>query len=213
MLKVKQFTFNPFGENTYLIIDKETGYAVLVDPGMFNQRERDEFDNYVGGNDLKIQQIVNTHLHLDHCFGDNYVRDRYGVKIYASVSDAPLGEQVPAQGLKFGLKIQPEAVRIDEPLKDGDIIKIGDCGLHVIEVPGHSPGGIALYCPQGKFVLTGDSLFRGSIGRTDLPGGDHSLLVKSVKDKLFSLPDDTRVLPGHEGMTTIGEEKKFNPFV
>lgn len=213
MLKVKQFTFNPFGENTYLIVDKESGDAILVDPGMFNQRERDEFDNYVKDNNIKIQQIVNTHLHLDHCFSDNYVRDKYGVKISGSLSDAPLGEEVPVQGLRFGLKAQSEAVHIEVPLKDGDVIKIGESEFHVIEVPGHSPGGIALYCPQGKFVLTGDSLFRGAIGRTDLPGGNHPQLVKSVTDKLLSLPDDTRVLPGHEGMTTIADEKKYNPFL
>lgn len=213
MLKVKQFVFNMFGVNTYLVIDSDTREAAVIDPGMYTDAERSEFDDYVKSNDLKIVELINTHLHLDHCFGDNYVRDRYGVKVSANVGDAFLGETLSDQMRRFGGKGQLDGVSIDVSLKDGDVIKVGGGELHVIETPGHSPGGICLYCPQGKFLIAGDTLFRGGVGRTDLPGGDGRALVSSIRNKLFTLPDDTNVLPGHDRFTTIGQEKRSNPYV
>lgn len=213
MLKVKQFCFNPFAENTYLIYDADTRDGVVVDPGMWNSKERDQFDKYVTDNSVVIKQIINTHLHVDHCFGANYVRDRYGVNVSANIGETPLGEMVAEQGRRFGIHSGLDTVTIDVHLKEGDVIKVGDSELHVIEVPGHSPGGIALYCPQAKFVITGDSLFHGAIGRTDLMGGDMHALVNNIKEKLLKLPDDTAVLPGHEDFSTIGDEKKFNPYL
>ena len=211
MLKVKQFQFNMFGENTYLVYDDSTLDAAVVDPGMFTDSERDEFDKYVGDNRLHIIQIINTHLHLDHCFGDNYVRDRYGVKVAANVGDAPLGLDLGAQIRRFGGRGDMPGVHIDVELTDGDVIHIGNGELKVIATPGHSQGGICLYCAEDHFLLSGDTLFRRSIGRTDLDGGNGRQLVESIRGKLFTLPDDTVVLPGHDRPTTIGEEKKFNP--
>ena len=213
MLKIKQFVFNMFGVNTYLITDKDTGDTAVIDPGMIDAAEKREFDDYVSANNLKITQIINTHLHLDHCFGDNYVRDKYGVKVAANINDQPLGDDIPAQMARFGGSIKADPVKIDVALKDGDIIKIGDSELRVITTPGHSPGGISLYSAEGGFLISGDTLFRFGVGRTDLPGGDHNTLIKSIREKLMTLSDDTKVLPGHDRFSTIADERHHNPYI
>lgn len=214
MLTIKQFIFNPFGESTYVVYDQASKQAIVVDPGMTDSGERAQFDRYIEDNGLKLTGIVNTHLHLDHCFGANYVKDKYGVPVKAHAADAPLGAAVPVQARRFGLgKVAADSVSIDVPLADGDTINLGDDKLEVIHVPGHSPGGIALYSPDGKFVIAGDSLFKGSIGRTDLEGGDHATLVNAVRKRLLTLPDDTLVLSGHGEPTTIGREKLSNPYL
>lgn len=216
MLKVHQLVFNPFEENTYILADTESGKAAVVDPGMLYEKERRAFDRYVTDNNLEITQIINTHLHLDHCVGISHVKSHYGAKLAASSNDASLGDHVMEQAANFGLSLPDElskAVSIDIPLKDGDTISIGNNTLLVITVPGHSQGGIALYDAKDGFVVTGDSLFRGSIGRTDLPGGNHPQLVNSVRDKLLTLPPDTLVYPGHGPMSTVALELSTNPFV
>lgn len=213
MLKIKQFVFNMFGVNTFVVSDPDTKEAVVIDPGMFTSAERKEFDDYIESNSLKVIQIINTHLHLDHCFGDNYVRDKYGVKVSANVGDATLGADLGQQIRRFGGRGEMPSVSIDVELREGDIIKVGSGELQVIETPGHSKGGICLYCKDGKFLISGDTLFRGGIGRTDLEGGDQRELTESIRKKLFKLPDDTAVLPGHERFTTIGDEKRSNPYV
>lgn len=215
MLKVKQFTFNPFGESTFVVSDEATGEALVVDPGMTGPAEQRRLDNYISDNGLKVTGVVNTHMHLDHCFGDSYVRDRYGVKVHAHPADAPLGQSLGEQARRFGMVGAgvDEAMPIDVPLSDGDTIALGDDRLEVLHVPGHSPGGIALYSPSGRFVLAGDSLFAGSVGRTDLPDGDMPTLLDAVRDKLLNLPDDTLVLPGHGEPTTVGRERRSNPFL
>ena len=215
-MNIKRFTFNPFGESTYLVWDVPTGCAAVVDPGMSNSAEERMFDRFAQNNSLTITQIINTHLHLDHCWGNNYVKNRYGVSTAANLEDSFLSERVAQQARMFGLggddgDFQP--VAIDTELKDGDTISIGESNLQVLAVPGHSPGSIALYDPVGGFVIVGDALFRGAIGRTDLPGGDYKTLSASIRNKLFALPDKTIVYPGHEATTTIGIEKKTNPYV
>lgn len=215
MIKVKQFCFNPFAVSTFVVSDSESGDAVAIDPGMINSRERKEFDTYIADNHLNLQQIVNTHLHLDHCFGDNYVSDKYGVKIAAHPADASLGLKLGEQARRFGLKLEGDAgkVDIDVPLADGDTITVGQYKLHVLYVPGHSPGSIALYSPEGAFVISGDTLFHRSIGRTDLEGGDLRTLQRSIADKLMTLPGSTRVLPGHDKFTTVDDERRSNPYI
>ena len=141
------------------------------------------------------------------------MRDKYGVKVAANVGDAPLGADLGAQIRRFGGRGAMDSVTIDVPLKDGDIIKVGSGELKVIETPGHSKGGICLYCETGKFLISGDTLFRGGVGRTDLEGGDARQLTDSIRTKLVTLPDDTAVLPGHDRFTTIGDEKRSNPYV
>ena len=213
MLVVKLFVFNPFGETTYIIYNKESKEAIVVDPGMGDADERSEFDKFVEENGLKIQGVVNTHLHLDHCFGANYVKDRYGVPVCAHTADAFLGTNIDEQARKFGMRFRASDVIIDAPLQDGDTIELGGDSLQVIHTPGHSPGGICLYSAKDKFLIAGDTLFAGSIGRTDLPGGDMNQLIGSIRRRLLTLPGDTRVYPGHGLSTTIDEERARNPFL
>lgn len=215
MLKIKQFVFNPFGENTFVVYDSESLEAMIVDPGMTASREQAELDRFISDNKLKVVELVNTHLHLDHCFGDNYVRDKYGVKVKAGVADAFLGKSLGEQARRFGINVSgnDSTVEIDAELKEGDIVKLGSYDFVVLEVPGHSPGSIALYCASAGVVFVGDVLFRGSIGRTDLEGGNHSELLKNIREKLLTLPDNTIVAPGHMEPTTIGQEKTGNPFL
>lgn len=210
MLKVEQFVFSYFEENTYLVIDEATNDAAVIDPGMMNEREQKIFDETVVRLGVRISQIINTHLHLDHCFGLNYVKTRYGVPAKAHEKDIVLGKIVPQQFAMFGLKPVSDSVEIDVALKDGDIIDIGESRLKVIHVPGHTEGGIVLYDEADGLLFSGDTLFRNSIGRTDLPGGSQMAIVKSLRDRIYRLPDNVKVLPGHGEYTTIGYEKTHN---
>lgn len=214
MLNIKQFVFNPFEENTYLVSDSATGDAIVIDPGMNTAEECARFEDYIKEKGLHLKEIVLTHMHLDHCFGVNRLHRSTGAPVAASPADAILGVSIVGQAARFGMYLpENEAVRASVDLADGNEVHFGEESLKVIAVPGHSPGGLALYSSTGKVVFTGDSLFRRSIGRTDLPGGDARTLVNSVRDRLLTLPDDTLVLPGHGPSTTIGEEKLGNPFV
>lgn len=214
MLQIKQFAFNPFGVSTFVVYDPDTHDALVVDPGMVTARERSLFDNFIEAHQLKVEQIINTHLHLDHCFGDNYVRDKYGVKVAANVLDAPLGRDIARQGAEFGIVLDnAESVEIDVPLTEGDTVTVGNYKLNVLHVPGHSPGSIVLYCPEANVAIVGDVLFRGAVGRTDLEGGDHRLLIDGINAKLLTLPDQTMVLPGHGQATSIKSEKATNPYL
>ena len=215
MLKIRQFAFNFFGESTFVAYDSDSLEAIVIDPGMFDAAEREFFDRYIEENKLKITQIVNTHLHLDHCFGDNYVRDRYSVKIAASPADAFLGATLEEQTRKYIVdgEFDSRSVEIDNHLHEGDIVPVGQYQFNVIEVPGHSPGGIVLYCPEYSCAFVGDSIFYGSIGRTDLPGGDAKTLIEYIRTKILSLPDKTQLFPGHDRMTTVGREKTSNPYL
>lgn len=214
-MKVKQFVFNPFGVSTFIIYDSESKTAIAIDPGMLNSAEQKEFDSYIAENNLKLTQIVNTHLHLDHCFGNNYVRDKYGIKVAAHPDDAFLGNSLVEQASRFGIRLTGNDTKagIDIELKDGDNIKVGAHTLKVLHVPGHSPGSIALYSTEGGFVIGGDVLFKGSIGRTDLQGGNLDTLLDSIHSRLMTLPDSTNVLPGHDRFTTIGAERATNPYI
>ena len=211
MIRVKQFEYSIFEVHTYLAIDIDTNEAAVIDPAMDGKDEEDNFDKYVADNGIKITQIINTHLHLDHCFGFDYVKSKYGVVAKAHPLDAFLGNKQDEQRRMFGLPPTGTKIAIDVDLKDGDEIQVGNSTLKVIHVPGHSPGGIALYCKEGKVLFSGDSLFQGSIGRTDL-WGDYNALISNIKTKLFTLPDNTLVLPGHGPHTTIGQEKATNPY-
>ncbi len=213
-MNLKKFVFNPFAENTYVVWDETTGDAVVIDPGMSNTREQQLFDRFITETGLDLRQIVNTHLHLDHCWGNNYIRDRYGATIAASEADAFLSARLAEQAMMFGVDSSDIApVHIDTAISDDDKICFGNSGLTVLSVPGHSPGSIALYSPSDSLILVGDTLFRGSIGRTDLPGGSYKTIKESIVSRLFPLPDTTTVYPGHEASTTIGYEKEFNPYI
>lgn len=212
-MKVVKFQFSLFGINTYLVIDDSTKDCAVIDPGMMDDEEREALDNYIVRNDLRVTHIINTHLHLDHCVGDAWSKRKYGVPVYAHEGDLPFGNRVQQQARGFGIVAPLENAEITSFLKDGEVIKIGDGELKVIHVPGHSPGSVALYDAKGGYVIAGDALFSGSIGRTDLAGGNHQQLIDSIKGKLLTLPTDTVVYPGHGPATTIGREAIGNPFL
>lgn len=212
-LKVSRFVFNMFSENTYVVYDPSTLEAVVVDPGMVDEQEQQAIDGFIERNRLKVTQLVNTHMHLDHIFGNPHIMARYGVKTAASPEDAFLGETLSAQTGRYHIRGVADRVGVDVPLRDGDTLKVGAVELKVLAVPGHSPGGLALYDAEDGWVITGDSLFQGSVGRTDLPRGDMATLVDAIQRKLLTLPDDTVVLPGHGPETTIGNEKRYNQFL
>ncbi len=213
MLNITTLTFGLFGVNTYVVWNQATREAVVIDPGMMYERENQALEMFVADNMLEVRQVINTHLHVDHIFGNRYVTSRYGVRSAAGEDDAFLGEQAAAQARMFSLPVSLEPVVVDEYLSNDE--KIDICGeeVTVLAVPGHSPGSIALYFPTSGWVITGDALFAGSIGRTDLIGGNQSVLLRSIREKLLTLPPSTVVYPGHGGPTTIGEESESNPYV
>lgn len=213
MLRVKQFTFSNFGVNTYLLIDAATSEAAVVDAAMQTERERQEFDHYAESHNIRLVQIINTHMHLDHCFGANYVKGKYGVKLAANLNDAILGRQFAQQCARFGMPALGGAVEIDVPIADGDIVSVGESRLLVIATPGHTPGGVCLYDEADNLLFVGDTLFKGSVGRTDLPGGDHQQLIDSIRSRLLTLPDKTTVFPGHDRLTNLYNERRFNPYI
>jgi glyoxylase-like metal-dependent hydrolase (beta-lactamase superfamily II) len=213
MLHIKAFQFNMFGENTYVVWNSASGEATIIDPGMINAKEEARLDTFITDNKLTVKQLICTHMHIDHIFGVAHVRKHYGVELKASHGDAFLGKQAPAQVRMFGLHNEVEPVEPDLELNDGDTIDLCGETVTVSSLPGHSPGSIILYFPISKWVLTGDVLFHGSIGRTDLIGGNHSQLINGIHNKLMTLPDETTVYPGHGEPTTIGTEKQINPYV
>lgn len=212
-MKVSIFNFALFGINTYLIYDEATGEAAVIDPGMISDEERHALVQCIERRSLRVTHLINTHLHIDHVAGNRFVMDKYKVVVEAHAADEPLGKRMDLQADMFHLPFTPDGAEISLYLKEGDEIHLGAGVLKVIHVPGHSPGSIALYSPQDRFIITGDILFQGSVGRTDLPGGSHAQLIEGITGKLLTLPPDTVVYPGHGPATTIGEEKKHNPFL
>lgn len=212
-MKIAIFQFSLFGINTYVVYDPATLCCAIIDPGMLGLQEEKAMTDFIGKNQLKVTHIINTHLHLDHAVGNNFLKDTYKVPILAHKDDEPLGERMQQQAYMFGINENFKGVEISDYLTDGEIIKIGDDELKVISVPGHSPGSVALYDKKDGFLIAGDALFKGSIGRTDLPGGNHTQLLSSIKDKLFTLPKNTVVYPGHGPATTIGDEMRLNPYL
>ena len=212
-MQVAIFQFSLFGINTYLIFDPDSKECVVVDPGMSSPEEEKAIENFIAEKGLNLTQIINTHLHIDHVAGIPFLQEKYGAPILAHEGDKKLGEKIWQQAQAFGLNMPLQEITVTQYLNDGDKIKIGNGFLEVISVPGHSKGSVALYDPQDKFLISGDALFKGSIGRTDLPGGNYRELIESIDSRLLSLPDDTVVFPGHGPSTTIGEEKHSNPFL
>lgn len=212
-MKIAKFEFSLFGINTYVVYDPESKECAVIDPGMINEEEENALSNFIKRNGLKVEHIINTHLHIDHAVGAKYAQSIFHKPLEAHKDDVFLGERLQQQAEMFGINEKIEDVSVNIYLKDGDTIKIGEGKLKVLHVPGHSPGSIALYDKDGGFVITGDALFEGSVGRTDLPGGNGEQLIKSIKEKLLALPDSTIVYPGHGGHTTIGRERAVNPFL
>lgn len=212
-MKIARFEFSLFGINTYVVFDPVTKDCAIIDPGIVTDEERHAMKGFIESNGLHVVDVINTHLHIDHAIGNAWTERTFGVRASAHKADLPLGERMMQQAMMFGLPQEIENVSVAKELKEGDIIRIGDGKLKVIHVPGHSPGSIALYDEDDRFLISGDALFANSIGRTDLPGGNHRQLIDSIKNKLLPLPDDTVVYPGHGPATTIGKEKRSNPYL
>lgn len=212
-MKIKQIQNNPFQENTYVMWDEATMEAAIVDCGALFPQEEEKIETFVNENNLKIKYILNTHLHLDHCFGNAWAAECYGVLPMAHEDDETLLARMGEQARMFGLPFEVRTEKLGEYLKDGDILKLGNNEIKVIHTPGHSRGGLCFYIPAAGWLVSGDSLFEGSIGRTDLEGGSYTTLIKSITERLLILPDETVVYPGHGAYTTIGKEKKSNPFL
>lgn len=203
-----------FGVNTYVVWDPVSLQAAIVDPGMLIESDVKQICDFISQNDFIVKYLINTHMHIDHVMGDAIISKTYNVSVSGHSNDSYLAERVAQQARDFGLVgLNVNNVKIDHAIFDGEKLWLGKEYLQVIEVPGHSKGSVALYCPQGKFVITGDALFQGSIGRTDLPGGNHMELLNSIRTRLLTLPMDTKVYPGHGPATTIGYECEFNPFL
>jgi len=211
MFQIKVFTFNPVLENTYLLYN-EHNECIIIDPGCYYDHEKDDIKSFINLNKLQPKILLNTHCHLDHVFGNKFIAEEYGLILKTHPLEKSILEMAPASGLMFNLPFdnyQGEVAYLEE----GDIISLRDDELKVIHAPGHSPGSICFYCAKQHFIIGGDVLFQNSIGRTDLPYGSHEGLVKNIKEKLFTLPQDVKVYPGHGPATTIGEEMKGNPYL
>lgn len=212
-MKIAKFGFSLFGINTYVVWDPATKDCAIIDPGMIETQEEEALTGFIEREGLHVTHLINTHLHIDHAIGNRFVSERYGVPVEAHPADAILGTRMRQQAEMFGLTAKVSDVEISTPLHDGDIIRIGEGELKVIHIPGHSPGGIVLYDEADKFIIAGDVIFRGSVGRTDLPGGDTAQLLGGIRDKLLPLPDDILLFPGHGDHTTVGYERTHNPFL
>lgn len=210
MLAVQSFTFNPVQENTYVLSDGKD--ACIIDPGCYFGNERRALQEWLISEKLNPKFLLNTHCHLDHVFGNKFIHDEYGLTLHIHENEQELLKHAPTAALQWNMPF--ENYRGDLIfLKPGDRIQLGENELIVLFAPGHSPGSICFYCEAQQFVVSGDVLFRLSIGRTDLPGGDFDTLVHSIRTTMYSLPDSTTVYPGHGESTSVGYEKKHNPFV
>lgn len=209
-MTIKQFAFNAFSENTFVVYD-ETKECIIIDPGCFEANEKDELKKFIADNNLIVKILINTHCHIDHALGNNFVKNEYGVGLTIHKLDVETLKANEIVAPIYGFP-EYESTEADLFIDEGEQVKFGNTVLDVLFVPGHAPGHIALVNEAEKICISGDVLFQQSIGRTDLPGGDFDTLMKSIKNKLFVLPDDVTVYCGHGPNTNIGYEKAHNPF-
>ncbi len=210
MLQIKSFEFSPISENTYIVYN-EFNECIILDPGCYYDAEKETLDKYINEKKLKPVHLLNTHCHLDHVFGNAHVAAKYNLVPQIHHLEKQVLDFAPTSGLMYDLPFTNYTGELIY-LEPGKNIYLGEDRLHILFTPGHSPGSLSFYCEQAKFVLAGDVLFKGSIGRTDLPGGSMETLLASVKNHLFTLPEETIVYSGHGAPTTIGTEIRTNPF-
>lgn len=211
-MKYQSFTFNPVQENTYLLWDEQTLEAAIVDTGAWDRQEEQSLAGSIEALGLKLKYVLQTHAHFDHTFGLPFVHRTYGLKPILHKDEADVYRQMPSMAARFGLNMGGGMPPIGQLLSDGDELLLGTTAVRLIHTPGHTPGSSVFYIPDAGLLFSGDTLFRESIGRTDLPGGSYEDELDSIKNKLFCLPDDTEVLTGHGPSTTIGWEKQNNPY-
>lgn len=210
-MEIKSFVFNPFYENTYVLWD-DTHEAVIIDPGCYEKYERDELIAFVKEKGLVVKAIVNTHCHIDHVLGNYFMKSEFNCPLYIPEGEESSYRAVKAYAPQWGIQQYTEA-EPDVLMENEGVLSFGNTSLEKIYAPGHSPGHLVFFHKEEKRLIGGDVLFAGSIGRTDLPGGNHEELLTNIREKLYVLPDETEVFPGHGPTTTIGKEKTSNPFV
>ena len=212
MVNIEHFVFNPFQETTYLIWDTDTREAAIVDPGMSTPQEEKRLDTAIMDKNLSIKAILLTHAHDDHTFGVEYAKSQYHAPVLLHKADDFLGKQRAEQAKRFHLPIELGPLVADRFIDEGEVLSLGDNKIFALHAPGHSPGSLLFYIPAAKSLISGDVLFQGSIGRTDLPGGSYRQLIASINGKITTLPPSTIVYPGHGPSTTVGEEMRYNPY-
>ena len=211
-MKIKTFTFNPFSENTFIVYD-DTKECIIIDPGCYKDNERKELEKYISDNNLKPIMLINTHCHIDHVFGNQFVSMRWSLGLQINKLDLDILKNNVELAQLYGFENYEISPMPKKFLNENDEINFGNSKLTIILTPGHSPGHISLYSSKEKIIISGDILFNNGIGRTDLPGGNYDTLIKSIKEKLLVLEDETIVFCGHGPSTTIGKEKLKNPFI
>lgn len=210
MLQIQSFIFNPFQENTFILYN-ETKDCIVVDPGCSDESENAQLAQFIEDEKLSVKMLLNTHCHIDHVLGNQFVKETFHTKLLIHPGEQAVLKAVEVYAPNYGFHGYQPAIP-DGFLEEGQSISLGNHSFKVLFVPGHAPGHVAFYCEEAGVLIGGDVLFYNSIGRTDLPGGNHEQLLKSIHTRLFTLPDDVRVYPGHGPDTTIGFEKRTNPF-
>jgi len=212
MIKVEKFVFSPFSENTYVIWDDETKETIIVDPGCFDENEENILTEFISANELTIKYLINTHCHIDHIFGCAFIKEKYNPYFLIPEEDLPLLQNAGKQAEMFGVEIKSPP-KPDQYLSEDLVLTLNQSEIKFFFTPGHTPGEFCLYLEKEKILISGDVLFKESIGRTDLWGGNYDTLINSINTKLLTLPNDVKAYPGHGEETTIGDEKKNNPFL
>jgi glyoxylase-like metal-dependent hydrolase (beta-lactamase superfamily II) len=210
-MNIKKFTFGPFQENTFVLFD-DSGECVIIDPGCYTSTEQTELADFIEDNTLKPVQLLNTHCHVDHIAGNRFVNEKFGLLPIIHELDIPVLEMQESVSAVYGLPCEKSPMP-EFFMEDGDTLSFGQSHLEVIFAPGHCPGHVVFLHKNSKQLIGGDVLFYGSVGRKDLPGGDHATLIDSIKNKIFPLGDEIKIYCGHGPETTIGHERKTNPFL
>lgn len=210
-MQIKTFVFNPFYENTLVVSSAEKN-AIIFDPGCYEEHELMQVKDYIELEGLSVKAIMNTHCHIDHVLGNKALKEHYGVPLSIPKNEKDVLQAVEAYAPQWGIS-HYESAKVDAYISEGEEVELDELTFGIIEVPGHSPGSIMFYCEAEKMMIGGDVLFRESIGRTDLPGGNHEALLKNIQEKVYVLPEDVEVYPGHGPTTTIAHEKNNNPFI
>ncbi|MDR2848836.1 MAG: MBL fold metallo-hydrolase [Bacteroidales bacterium] len=210
-MRIDHFTFNPYEVNTYLLSDKE-GNCIIIDPACCSPEEQADLKRHIEQNGLKPLWLINTHGHFDHVIGNAFVHNIWKPTVAAHRDDLFLIQNAYRQGEIFGFAVEPPPTP-DKFFEAGDELTLNDINIKILHIPGHSPGSIVLYLPAAKKIFAGDVLFNGSIGRSDLPGGDYDVLIDGITRQLLTLPPETIVYPGHGEQTSIGQEMIHNPFL
>ncbi len=211
-MNIKSFTFNTFQENTFVIYDKSRE-CIIIDPGCYSEKEEEELSEFIIEKELTPVKLINTHCHIDHILGNQFVTEKWDLELYMHKKDIPLLENAGEIGKMYGFEEFKGSPFPKHFLNEGDILTFGNSEFKILFTPGHAPGHICLYSKENNLVIAGDVLFQGSIGRTDLPGGDHSTLINSIITQLFPLSNETQVFCGHGPATNLGYEKEHNPFL